>query len=505
MHEPRCELRLPKVPMRTIYYFRFPAFGRSSFRAWPIKGLRPAGPPATMRPAGTAGTLSLPRTSGASRMTLPIAALLIAFTVVLVLKGMDVRLALFGCAISLGMLAQNVTPVIHMFFTTLCNEKFVVPICCAMGFAYVLKHTECDQHLVRLLTNPLRHVGFLLIPGVVLAAFIVNIPVISQTSTAVCLGAVVVPLMRAANLSNLTIGSTMVFGASIGGELLNPGAPELITVGNALGEDPKQVIAAVAKLLFPHLLIATAVFWWLRRREERGIVKEMVKRETVQGPGVNYLKAAVPILPLVLLIVTGPPLNLIHLPKEWLTSKETVKSFDTRLIGAAMIVGCIIAGLAAPRKLDGLTKSFFTGAGYALAEIVSLIVVANCFGEAIKQVGLTDLFGRWIKREENLLLPLAAALPCGFAALSGSGMASTSSLYELYVEPARHLGADPMDVGAMVSLGSAAGRTMSPFAAVVLMSAKLTDTAPFALVRRTCGPLLVGLVCVVILRSLGVI
>ena len=48
------------------------------------------------------------------------------------------------------------------------NEKFVVPICCAMGFAYVLRHTGCDQHLVQLLVKPVRRVRILLLPGTVL-------------------------------------------------------------------------------------------------------------------------------------------------------------------------------------------------------------------------------------------------------------------------------------------------------------------------------------------------
>ena len=43
----------------------------------------------------------------------------------------------------------------------------------------------CDQHLVHLLVEPLRRVRIFLIPGAVLVGFLVNIPVISQTSTAV--------------------------------------------------------------------------------------------------------------------------------------------------------------------------------------------------------------------------------------------------------------------------------------------------------------------------------
>jgi DcuC family C4-dicarboxylate transporter len=67
------------------------------------------------------------------------------------------------------------------------------------------------------------------------------------------------------------------------------------------------------------------------------------------------------------------------------------------------------------------------------------------------------------------------------------------------------LGLDAVDVGALVSLGSAAGRTMSPVAAVTLMCATLTATNPFTLAKRVALPLLTGMVVVVTLRMCGVL
>ncbi len=432
--------------------------------------------------------------------------LLIALTVVLILRGTDVRLGLMGCALAIGAIAGDIRPIVQEFFLTLTSEKFVVPICCAMGFAHVLKQTECDQHLVRLLTNPLKRVRFLLIPGVVLVGFTVNIPVISQTSAAVCIGAVVLPLMKAAGFSALTIGSTLILGASIGGELLNPGAPELNTVANALHIDSKEVIRSILPLVIPHLIIALLVFWWLRSREERKLPLETMAPVTdLSALGVNYFKAAIPLFPLLFLLLSGPPLNLFAIPKNWLTDDKTEKFFSARLIGVAMIGGCAIAGLASPSKIKGVAKAFFEGAGYAFAEVVSLIVIAQCFGKAIELAGFKSLLEEFIKANEPLLLPLAAGVPGTFAFISGSGMAATSSLYGIFVEPAKHLGHDPMDVGALVSVASAAGRTMSPFAAVVLMVSKLTGTNPFALVRRVAPPLIVGIVAIVILRGLKAI
>ena len=161
------------------------------------------------------------------------AAVVVVGAVVLIVRGWDVRLVLLVAAFAIAGATgseHSVAAVVRTFLGTFSNEKFVVPICSAMGFAYVLRHTGCERHLVLLLVRPLRYARGLLVPGVVVVGFLVNIPVISQTSTAVCIGPVVVPLMRAAGYSLPTVGACLLLGASLGGELLNPGAPELLTV-----------------------------------------------------------------------------------------------------------------------------------------------------------------------------------------------------------------------------------------------------------------------------------
>jgi DcuC family C4-dicarboxylate transporter len=434
---------------------------------------------------------------------LPVAAIVIGAAGYAVYRGLDVRLALLVAAFALAGLAGDVAPIVREFLATFSNEKFVVPICTAMGFAYVLRHTECDQHLVRLLTRPLRSARLFLIPGVVVVGFLVNIPVISQTSTAVCLGAVVVPLMRAARLSGVTIGESILLGASIGGELLNPGAPELNSVGQRLGVSSTEIVPEVVPLVFPHLALATAIFWVLCVRAERKAVEVTPVADAPGSPvpefRVNLLRALVPMLPLVLLFLAGPPLNVIRVPEQWLVSPKD-PYYETRLIGAAMLVGVLAAGLAHPARIRGVPKAFFDGAGYAFAEVISLIVTASCFGKAVEQIGLAALIGRAIQEVPGALLPVAGFVPLGFAVLSGSGMAATQSLYGFFVDPATAVGADPKQVGAVVSIGAAAGRTMSPVAAVALMSAKLTGTNSFQLARRVALPLLVSLAMVIALR-----
>lgn len=440
-------------------------------------------------------------------MTYAAGLLVIALAVAAIARRVEVRLVLILSGLALGAIAWDVPRIVRAFLVGLTDEKFLLPLGTCMGFAYVLKATGCDKHLVHLLLRPLQRVRFLLIPGVVLIAVAVNVPIISQSSTAVAVGTVLVPILLAARLSPTTIASALALGASVGGELLNPGAPELRTITAATGATSGECVERIWPLLLVQLAVTVPLFWWVSVRAEGRLPQE------TEGPihdpfTINPLKAVVPLVPLVLLFLTAlpGPLRLFEVPRAWLLSagemkldeKVWVQLYDGRLIGAAMMVGVALAALTSPRNAGTTAKSFFEGAGYALANITSLILSANCFGEGVKAVGLAQPLEALVARVPEVLFPLASASALGFALLSGSGMASTQSLYGFFVEPARIAGADPLRVGAVISLSAAAGRSTSPVSAVVLLSASLAGADPLAILRRLALPLLAGLTAVVI-------
>ena len=194
-----------------------------------------------------------------------------------------------------------------------------------------------------------------------LLGFVVNISLISQTSVAVTIGPVLLPLLIAAEISPITAGGALLLGSSIGGEMLNPGAPEYTTV---LTETNRLVHPAVAAhtllavalpLVLLQLAVATSLFWWISLRREARLrltttVPETVSDQTVSDSTeeprpikASALKAAVPLVPLALLFLTSPPLRWIHVPFEWLTDPKTRDLYDSRLIGAAMLVGVVTA------------------------------------------------------------------------------------------------------------------------------------------------------------------
>lgn len=451
--------------------------------------------------------------------------LVIAATLWALSRRIDVRLVLSLASLALGLLAGEPGAIVRKFFSTLADERYVIPICSAMGFAYVLRHTLCDQHLVQLLTRPLRRIVPLLIPGAVLVGYFVNIPIISQTSTAVAIGPVLIPLLLAGGLTPVTAGAALLLGASVGGELWNPGAPEYRTVLEKSAElgrwsadwsllplprDSTMLVHRTAALNLLQLAVSLAAFWWLSLKAERahGAERRAAARQHDQPAGaphfhVNLYKAFVPLAPLAILFLVGgdaaKPTQIITLPQEWLVDARSkldqispAATFDARLIGAAMLIGVALAALGDLKRASGVMRAFFDGAGFAVAEVIAIIVGASCFGEGIRLLGLAEVVGQVVQQIPALLIPLAASIPLLMGWVSGSGMASTQGLYEFFARPAWSIGVDPVLVGSVVSLGSAAGRTMSPVAAVTLMSARLTETAAPDLLRRVTLPLILG-------------
>ena len=199
-------------------------------------------------------------------LVLTLAVAIIAAAGYAVARGADVRLVLLVAAFALAGLRGHVAPVVATFLATFSDEKFVVPICTAMGFAYVLRLTECDRHLVRLLTHPLRSARWSWCRAWCWPGSWSTSRSSARRARPSAWGPVVVPLMRAARMSDGTIGASMLLGASIGGELLNPGAPELNSVAQQINPtsdqvSPTDIVPAVQKLVFIHLALTTVLFW----------------------------------------------------------------------------------------------------------------------------------------------------------------------------------------------------------------------------------------------------
>ncbi|WP_337176870.1 C4-dicarboxylate transporter DcuC [Paludisphaera sp.] len=417
--------------------------------------------------------------------------------VALIAMRVDVRLTLLLGATALFAAdgAAGMVEMLAKLVAEMSNPATIVPIGSAMGFAFVLRVTGCDREMVRLLTRPLRLAPALLVPGGVAAGYLVNTTIVSQSGTAAVLGPILIPLLRAGGVDAATAGATLLLGASMGGELFNPGAVEMRKLSELTGLPGHEVVSRQAPLNFTACGSALLVFWLLARRRSRAAEQAPVLGPVLSEPRVNLFKAAVPIAPLAVLFADGV-----------LGAASPLAEFvGPSKILAAMLIGVMLSWLAVPRSGSKLAPEFFEGAGYAYTHVISLIVAASTFAEGIRRSGLIRVVVEALA-ERPALAPMASAvLPWGLAVIGGSGIAPAVAIMEFFVPVADALGLDPVRIGTLASLGAHFGRTMSPAAAVVVVCARLSDESGRRLVAIVAPPLLVGMAVMIAATVLGAV
>ncbi len=375
------------------------------------------------------------------------------------------------------------------------NAATVVPIGSALGFAYVMRLTGCDRELVRLLLRPLRLAPALLVPGGVAAGYLVNTTIVSQTGAAAVLGPILIPLLRAGGLDAVTAGATLLLGASMGGELFNPGAVEMRKLSDLTGLEGYDVVSRQAPLNFTACGAALLTFWLLAWRRSRTAESTSCPEAEPDESRVNPFKAAIPVAPLAILFADGA-----------LGSASPLVAFEgPSTILAAMLIGVLLAWLAAPRAGRRLAAEFFDGAGYAYTHVISLIVTASTFAEGVRRSGLIEVVVRKLAERPALAPMASAALPWALGVIGGSGIAPAVAVMEFFVPAADVLGLDPVRIGALASLGAHFGRTMSPAAAVVAMCARLSGEPGLRLIRAVAPPLLIGMAVMIAATVLGAV
>lgn len=424
-------------------------------------------------------------------MLLAAAAIIVA-AVVLMIRRVDVRLVLLGAGLAMALLAGQPLAIADTF-TRAMVTAMVAPICASMGFAALMNATGCDRHLVHALLAPVRRVRWLVVPGGILAAYFVNMAIPSQASTAAALGPVLVPLLLASGRPPAVAGAALILGSSFGGDLLNPGAQDVQAIAGVVALSAPELSARVIPASLAGALVAAVVFALVgdRRKAPEADVQPVIHVPADEPMlRVNPLKAAIPLVPIVLLLVAYAgwrPLGWLIAPPpgdEWGPLENALPVVRAMLIGGALAV------MVAWREVLALSRAFFEGMGAAYAGIISLTITAQCFGAGVAVIGLAEALLR-IASASNALVPLAGGFPWALSVLSGSGSGPILTFAQTFLTQVTPDDA-PVTLAAVACLGGAFGRTMSPVSAVVVYGAGLVGVQPFAVIRRLLPALLAG-------------
>lgn len=355
------------------------------------------------------------------------------------------------------------------FVKTMIHGSLVPTICTVMGFAFVMKHTECDQHLVHALSGLISKSHAIIIPLAMLVTWWLNIAVTSAAGAAILAG---------------TWGSA-----------ISPGNTHVAFISKMANVDVMFVVLETAlPAIIASLVVAVVLTVMAAIRKEgpsRARQEALAEQGTASIVGqfkVNGLKALAPIVPLVILVVTN--LNIAAL-KDLGIAKVSVP--------AAMIIGCVVALIIARANPQEVTKDFFKGMGEAYGSIIGLIIAAAVFTKGMQAMGLTDALLTYMKDSQSVAKLAGSFGPFIIAILSGSGDAAALAFNGAITPHAASFGMNMVDLGSLAQISGAIGRSTSPVAGAAIICATLANVGPMELAKRNIVPMLAGVITFLIL------
>ena len=424
------------------------------------------------------------------------AAVVTILTFVAIIRQVETRLALLTGGLAMALLALKPQAWSEAFYNSMTTAGLISVILPVMGFAAVMEMTGCNRHLVKMLTDPLLRVRVVLVPAAMLVTYVINTAISSAAGCTAAVGVVLIPAMMAAGI-HPAMAAASVF-AGTWGSVFSPGSPHPAVIAKVANLSVMDVILAhkwasiVGALLVAVLLFAEAKLF----KQDRDWTPEKAGSDLSKAKGVtqaalekvDVIKAVVPTVPLILLILTVPQLGLTtgFLPKG-------LSVLEAMLIGTGL--GMLITWTS-PVKI---TKEFFDGMGHAYASVIGIIIAAGVFIGGPQAAGVIDGLINLLKTVKSAVPLLGTFGPFLLAVLSGSGDAAALAFNNAVTPHAADFGVKAVDLGNLAWIGGALGRSMSPVSAACIIAAGFAGLSPFELAKRNAVPMIVAALAVMLL------
>ncbi|QLD32830.1 C4-dicarboxylate transporter DcuC [Mannheimia varigena] len=409
---------------------------------------------------------------------LAIAIIGIIATIYLLIKKHETRTVLIAVGLMMALLTLQPMAALDAFAKSMTSSGLIMAICSSMGFAYVMKSTGCDNHLVQLLTKPLSGLKFFLIPIATIITFFINIAIPSAAGCAAAVGATLIPVLKSSGVRPAMAGAAILAGTF--GSMMSPGSSHSAMISEMSGLTITEVnlshapYTMIAGAIGAITLTILAVIFKDYDKEHRDAYLQTAEQTQTETTNTNILYAIAPLVPLVILVIGGTSLQEI----SWLNwTKMGVP--QAMLIGA--IYGLIVTRIS-PAKI---TNEFFNGMGSAYANVLGIIIAAGVFVAGLKATGAIDTAIEFLKHSNEFVRWGATIGPFLMGLVTGSGDAAAIAFNTAVTPHAAELGYTHVNLGMAAAIAGAIGRTASPIAGVVIVCAGIAGVNPVEMIKRT--------------------
>ena len=404
-----------------------------------------------------------------------IAILVVAIMIYLLMKQYETRLVLLGGGLFLCCLSLTPMAGLNAFATTMTNGALITAICSATGFAYCVTYTDCDRSLVHYLARPIRNIGIVLVPMSVLITFFINVAIPSAVGVGAVVGTTLIPIMLRAGIKPAAAAAAILMGTT--GSLLSPGLSHNAYVSEMAHMTIMELIQYHANFSLMIGAIGaiglTIVVFVLGDNKGEKVSGD----DTADGFVPNPIRALVPLIPIVLMLVFT----------FWIPNISMG-------VTQAMLIGTVACLAVARPDAQVFSKKFFQGMGDSYGEIMGIIIAAGVLAAGLKASGLIDGLISIMVQSNEIAQWGGSIGPFLLSVIMGSGDAGAMAFNQTVTPHAAEFGMQVHSLGSLAFLAGEAGRTASPIAGITILVAGLAKANPFDVAKRTALPMLVAVI-----------
>ncbi|QIM62406.1 anaerobic C4-dicarboxylate transporter DcuC [Pasteurellaceae bacterium Orientalotternb1] len=375
------------------------------------------------------------------------------------------------------------------------NLGMLIMVLC--GFAAYMTHLGANDMVVKLASQPLKHIKspYILMIVAYFLACLMSLAVPSATGLGVLLMATLFPLMVNVGISR---GAAAAICASPAAIILSPTSGDVVLAAEV---SKMPLLEFAFNLTLPISIsaivsIAIAHFFWQRYLDRKeGHKAEVLNIEEIKTHAPRFY-AILPFTPIIGVVIfdgnLAPELHIITIIVICLLLVATIDFLRT---------------WSAKDVYENLNAAY-QGMADAFSSVVMLLVAAGVFAQGLNTVGFIHSLIDSVQSFSSggFVMMIALAIITALAAITtGSGNAPFYAFVELIPKLASQMGINPAYLTIPMLQASNIGRSLSPVSGVVVAVSGMAKISPFEVVKRISVPMIVGLIVVIVVTEILVI
>lgn len=374
----------------------------------------------------------------------------------------------------------------NQFTSNLSGSGFNLMAC--TGYAMYMSYIGASTKLAFISLQPLRGIknSYIVISMMVFIGALLKMVIPSASGLGMLLMAILFPILTALGISRLSAATVCMLASIVD---WGPNDSSAIfaaqdVVGIPIIEYFMQWQLWVGLVIIVFLMIFLP--FYLKRVDAKLREKDSnVEITEVENPNVPVLYAILPVMPLILITVGS-----------------FVPFFKTDVATANIACCLVVLVLELIRRKDKIDAMndmayIFTKMGVCAANIVSILIGAAVFAQAVKLLNGVTVLSNMLASIEGA--PIITVFVMSFITfltgmILGSGNAAWYAFGPLVPDVAVTLGVGSQVISVPMQLATAVGRTMSPVAGVTIAIAGMADIDSMDLIKTTAIPCIISFI-----------